>query len=281
MSSSLQKSLEIGQCPICLSNLNKSNIYTISKCGHTFHHLCIFPWISIAKNCPTCRTNAVQSDIIKLFIQKNEVENAILQEVEILPYTETKRNNYYRRIMTVCQCEIIRYEIGYFQYKCLKNFNVQIYSLYRTDKIQINLTDEILVTIHSSRLLEILREKTEEKSIVNSKGERFEYFYQGMQNWQKKFLVESQNKGTFRSNEDYVRQDVKCIQFCFPKFTIKRSFKNSENGKVTVSVYTNDPDKSLKIKICPGHQSFYVEHLYEKKITRCTNSEFLCVHLQE
>uniref|UniRef100_A0A914PJG9 RING-type domain-containing protein n=1 Tax=Panagrolaimus davidi TaxID=227884 RepID=A0A914PJG9_9BILA len=103
-----------------------SNIYAISKCGHTFHHKCIHPWISNAKNCPTCRTNAVPSDIIKLFIQEDNVENVIPKKEEILPYTETKRANYWRRIMTECQCEIIRYEIGYFQYKCLKDFNVQV-----------------------------------------------------------------------------------------------------------------------------------------------------------
>uniref|UniRef100_A0A914NXS7 Uncharacterized protein n=1 Tax=Panagrolaimus davidi TaxID=227884 RepID=A0A914NXS7_9BILA len=87
--------------------------------------------------------------------------------------------------------------------------------------------------------------------------------------------------GGFRSNEDYVRQNINRIKFCFPKFSINRSLRNGENGKVTIHVYTNDPNKSLKIKICPEHQSFFVEHLFEKKINRCTKSEFLCEHLHE
>uniref|UniRef100_A0A914Q744 Uncharacterized protein n=1 Tax=Panagrolaimus davidi TaxID=227884 RepID=A0A914Q744_9BILA len=128
---------------------------------------------------------------------------------------------------------------------------------------------------------EIIRGKTDDKSIVNPNGERFEYFHQVMQNGRKEYLITTQNMGGFRSNEDYIPQNVNRIKYNFPKFTIKRSLKNDESGKVTIRVCTNDPNISLKIKICREHQSFFVEHLFEKKITRCTNSEFLCEHLHE
>uniref|UniRef100_A0A914PGY0 RING-type domain-containing protein n=1 Tax=Panagrolaimus davidi TaxID=227884 RepID=A0A914PGY0_9BILA len=273
-----QKSPEIGQCSICLSNLNISNIYEVSKCGHTFHQKCILQWISIAKNCPLCRTNAVQWDIIKSFIQENNAEIVIPKKKEILPYIETKHTNYCHRIMKECNCEIFRYGTGDLEYKCSKDFDINIYS---GDKIQITLTDEIMITINPSSQFEILRQKTEDESIVLPNGKRFEYFYQGIRNGRKEFFVETPREGTFRSNEDFVQQDVNCIKFCFPKFTINRSLRNGESVKVTIRVYTNDSNKSLKIKICPEHQSFYVEHIFEKKINRCTNSEFLCDHLQE
>uniref|UniRef100_A0A914QSR0 Uncharacterized protein n=1 Tax=Panagrolaimus davidi TaxID=227884 RepID=A0A914QSR0_9BILA len=102
-----------------------------------------------------------------------------------------------------------------------------------------------------------------------------------MQNGRKEYLITTQNMGGFRFNEDYIRQNVNRIKYYFSKFTIKRSLKNGENGKVTIRVYSNDPNKSLKIQICPEHQSFFVEHLFEKKIYRCTNSEVLCEHLHE
>uniref|UniRef100_A0A914QE09 RING-type domain-containing protein n=1 Tax=Panagrolaimus davidi TaxID=227884 RepID=A0A914QE09_9BILA len=120
-----QKSPDIGQCSICLSNLNMSNIYAISKCGHTFHQKCIHQWIFSAKNCPSCRTNAIPSDVIKLFIQENNVETVIPKKEEILPYIETKYNGCFQRIMKECKCERFRYESGDLQYKCLKDFDIK------------------------------------------------------------------------------------------------------------------------------------------------------------
>uniref|UniRef100_A0A914Q6B8 Uncharacterized protein n=1 Tax=Panagrolaimus davidi TaxID=227884 RepID=A0A914Q6B8_9BILA len=87
-----------------------------------------------------------------------------------------------------------------------------------------------------------------------------------MRNGRKEFLMTTQE--TFQSNEHIVRQDKNRIKVCFPKFTIKRSLKNSENGKITIRVYTNDLKKSLRIRICSEHNSFHVEHLFEKKISR-------------
>uniref|UniRef100_A0A914QL69 RING-type domain-containing protein n=1 Tax=Panagrolaimus davidi TaxID=227884 RepID=A0A914QL69_9BILA len=272
-----QKSTEISQCPICLSILNISNIYAISKCGHTFHQKCINQWISNAKNCPSCRTNAIKSDIIKLFIQEN-TEVVIPKREEILPYTETKHYNYCRRIMKECQCEIFRYKIGYLQYRCLKDFNIQIYSWDRTVKIQITLTDEIMITTYPSTQLEVLRQKTEEISTVTPNGKRLESFYQGIENGQKAFVVKTSWTSFDRSDKDYVRQGANSIQFCFPKFTVRRSLKKGENGKTTIRVYANDPNKSLRIRICPEHQSFSVEHLFGAKIIQCAKFERLCEH---
>uniref|UniRef100_A0A914P4D5 RING-type domain-containing protein n=1 Tax=Panagrolaimus davidi TaxID=227884 RepID=A0A914P4D5_9BILA len=307
-----QKSPEIGQCPICLSNLYKSNIYAISKCGHTFHQKCIYQWISSAKQCPTCQTNAFQSDIIKLLIQENNVEIVIPKKEEILPYIEKeattrreqrrqrvaerlgivvpkkeeilpyiekKYDGCIRRIMKECKCEIIRYET-FSNYKCLKDFDINICSIKETGNIRIIFPNEIIVKTYQSKILAIILEKTNETCIVHPNGKISEPYYAKMRNGRKEFLI-TRNKGTFRFNEDTVEQDENRIKFCFPKFTVKRYLKNGENGEVTIRVYTNDPKKSLKIKICSEHQSYFVEHLFEKKISRCTNSEFLCDHLHE
>uniref|UniRef100_A0A914QQD9 RING-type domain-containing protein n=1 Tax=Panagrolaimus davidi TaxID=227884 RepID=A0A914QQD9_9BILA len=266
-----QKSPEIGQCPICLSNLNMSNIYAISKCGHTFHQKCIYQWIFSAKNCPTCQTNAFQSDIIKLFIQENNVEIVIPKKEEILPFIETKYDNCIQRIMKECKCEILRYETGDLQYNCKKGFDINICSYEKTGRIQIIFPDEITVKTYKSKRLVIIRGKTNKISTVDPNGKLFEYYSE-----RKEFFITTEK--TFRSNEGLVRQDKNCIKFCFPKFIVKRSL---ENGKVTILVYTSDPNKSLKIQICPEHQSFFVEHSLGNKISRCTNSEFLCDHLRE
>uniref|UniRef100_A0AC35G4G4 RING-type domain-containing protein n=1 Tax=Panagrolaimus sp. PS1159 TaxID=55785 RepID=A0AC35G4G4_9BILA len=274
-----QKLPEIGQCPICLSNLYKSIIYAISKCGHTFHQKFIHQWISSANNCPTCRRNAFESDIIKLFIQENNVEIVIPKKEEILPYIETKYDGCFRRIMKECKCEITQYETGDLQFKCLKDFDINVCSYENIGAIRIIFPDFFVVRIHQSKKLDIVLGKTDEACIVDRDGIRFEHYYQRMRNGRKEILTTTQR--TFRSNEGIFEQDKNCIKFYFPKFTVKRSFKNDENGKITICVYTNDPKKSLKIKICSEHQSFFVEHFLGNKITRCTNSEFLCDHLHE
>uniref|UniRef100_A0A914PPP1 RING-type domain-containing protein n=1 Tax=Panagrolaimus davidi TaxID=227884 RepID=A0A914PPP1_9BILA len=56
-----------GDCTICLSDLTPSNTYAITKCGHTFHGKCIQKWLKSALSCPTCRTKAKKSKLIKLF----------------------------------------------------------------------------------------------------------------------------------------------------------------------------------------------------------------------
>uniref|UniRef100_A0A914PC47 Uncharacterized protein n=1 Tax=Panagrolaimus davidi TaxID=227884 RepID=A0A914PC47_9BILA len=129
--------------------------------------------------------------------------------------------------MKECKCEIFRDENGDIEYKCLKDFNVQIYSYRKTGKIQITFPDEIILTTYQSKKLDIIRGKTNEKSII------------------------------------------------------LRSLKNGDNGKVTICVYINDSNNSMKIQICPEHQSFFVEHLFEKKRTRCTTSGILCEHLRK
>uniref|UniRef100_A0A914Q0L5 RING-type domain-containing protein n=1 Tax=Panagrolaimus davidi TaxID=227884 RepID=A0A914Q0L5_9BILA len=102
-----EKSPEIGQCSICLSKINISNIYAISKCGHTFHQKCIQQWISNSKNCPTCRTNAIQSDIIKLFIQESNVEIITPKKEETLPYIEREYDGCFLRITEECNCDVL------------------------------------------------------------------------------------------------------------------------------------------------------------------------------
>uniref|UniRef100_A0A914PVR8 Uncharacterized protein n=1 Tax=Panagrolaimus davidi TaxID=227884 RepID=A0A914PVR8_9BILA len=136
-----------------------------------------------------------------------------------------------------------------------------------------------MITTYPSTQLEILRKKTEEESTVTPNGTRLESFFQGMQNGQKAFVVKTSWTALNRSDKDFVQQDENCIKFCFPKFTVRRSLKKGENGKTTIRVYANDPNKSLRITICPEHQSFSVEHLFETKIIQCAKSERLCEHL--
>uniref|UniRef100_A0A914QV09 Uncharacterized protein n=1 Tax=Panagrolaimus davidi TaxID=227884 RepID=A0A914QV09_9BILA len=135
-----------------------------------------------------------------------------------------------------------------------------------------------MITTYPSTQLEVLRQKTEEISTVTPNGKRLESFYQGMENGQKAFVVKTSWTSLDRSDKDYVRQGANGIQFCFPKFTVRRSLKKGENGKTTIRVYANDLNKSLKITICPEHQLFSVEHLFETKIIQCAKSERLCEH---
>uniref|UniRef100_A0AC35GSM2 Uncharacterized protein n=1 Tax=Panagrolaimus sp. PS1159 TaxID=55785 RepID=A0AC35GSM2_9BILA len=186
---------------------------------------------------------------------------------EIKPYIETKYDGCIQRIMKEWKCEILPYEIGNLEYKCLKDFGINVCSYENAGIIQITFPDEIMVKTFQSKRLVIIRGKTNKISTVDPNGKLFEF--------------KTQNIEGFRSNEDFVRQNKNCIEFCFSTFTIKRSLNNGENGKVTIRVYTNDPNKCLKIRICSEHQSFFVEHPFEEKIIRCTNSEFLCDHLHE
>jgi hypothetical protein len=65
----------IGQCAICFSALLSSEIYVVTKCGHTFHRNCILQWIHTGKNCSSCRVKASASDVIKLFIQETSLDD--------------------------------------------------------------------------------------------------------------------------------------------------------------------------------------------------------------
>ena len=44
-----------GQCAICLDELNASAWQQELPCGHTFHAICVHPWLSLSESCPVCR----------------------------------------------------------------------------------------------------------------------------------------------------------------------------------------------------------------------------------
>uniref|UniRef100_A0AC35GMR9 RING-type domain-containing protein n=1 Tax=Panagrolaimus sp. PS1159 TaxID=55785 RepID=A0AC35GMR9_9BILA len=88
-----------GECTICLSDLTPSNTYAITKCGHTFHGKCIQKWFKSALKCPTCRTKAKKSNLIKLFFNgdsndsiTNE-ENSVAEKNSGDTLSENQENN--------------------------------------------------------------------------------------------------------------------------------------------------------------------------------------------
>uniref|UniRef100_A0A914PKE1 Uncharacterized protein n=1 Tax=Panagrolaimus davidi TaxID=227884 RepID=A0A914PKE1_9BILA len=189
-----------------------------------------------------------------------------------------------------CKCEIVKYKTSDSQYNCLKDFDVNIYSCLKNDRITVILPNEFIVKISRSKKLVILRQKTNEKSIVTPDGTRYEYFnvpndshqniniiYPGQQ--YQRNLQGIEKPLTIRSDEDFVRTDKNRTKFCFLGFTVKQSLFSLNGIRITIRVYTKDSNKSMRIRICPEHQSFFVVHLLENKINRCTSSEFLCEHL--
>lgn len=43
-------------CSVCLSQIEKGETVSITKCMHFFHHKCLEPWIKKKHSCPVCRT---------------------------------------------------------------------------------------------------------------------------------------------------------------------------------------------------------------------------------
>ena len=44
-----------GQCAICLGCMTDSTWQQELPCGHTFHSICVHPWLSLRASCPICR----------------------------------------------------------------------------------------------------------------------------------------------------------------------------------------------------------------------------------
>jgi hypothetical protein len=137
----------------------------------------------------------------------------------------------------------------------LKDFYVNVYSCIKSDRITVILPNEIIVKISRSEKLVILRQKTNEKSIVTPDETKYEYFnvpngsqqdiniiYPGQQ-----YQQGIEKPLTIRSDEDFVRTDKNRTKFCFLRFTVKQSLF-SFNGKITIRVYTKDSNKSMRIR---------------------------------
>uniref|UniRef100_A0AC35FQG1 RING-type domain-containing protein n=1 Tax=Panagrolaimus sp. PS1159 TaxID=55785 RepID=A0AC35FQG1_9BILA len=163
---SLRKS--IGECSICLSLLTFTNIYAISKCGHTFHQKCLNEWLPTAKSCPLCRINASEADVIKLFIQEStEIDPKLPEE----PYIESKHEGYLRRKMNICNCEFYQYDIGDLWYKCLKEYDVQIKYEEKKRETTVTLPNGYSLTISTSLKTELLHKKENAKTTINPDGQ--------------------------------------------------------------------------------------------------------------
>uniref|UniRef100_A0A914QA41 RING-type domain-containing protein n=1 Tax=Panagrolaimus davidi TaxID=227884 RepID=A0A914QA41_9BILA len=276
----------IGQCSICLLPLHFSNIYAINKCGHTFHQNCINQWITGTKTCPLCRTQASDSDVIKLFIERNNE-----------PLSKTLKHESFTE-MKECTCELFRYEHRHLYYRCLPDFKMHILprTMWMEGQIKVTLANGYIITLFESTKFQILRQKTNEKSVIAQSGIRYEYFNVPNRSQQEIDIIFSKNQGfkqyangtkdflnnttTFRLGEDFVKQDENSIKFSWPGYNITRSLKNGDAGQVIVHAFTNDPKGSLRITICPEHQVFHVEHILGSNATRCKNTKKRCIHLQ-
>lgn len=50
---SMLSGIILGVCPICTDTFCRSDQVRLLPCGHSFHPLCIDPWLlSLAKTCP-------------------------------------------------------------------------------------------------------------------------------------------------------------------------------------------------------------------------------------
>lgn len=66
------------ECNICSKSINDDKLFT-SKCGHSFHRICIHKWTIYRNNkCPTCQKdiNCLDSD----YIVVNKDTESILQK---------------------------------------------------------------------------------------------------------------------------------------------------------------------------------------------------------
>ena len=70
-------------CSSCMELFtSRTNISTI-PCGHVFHTNCIKSWLQTGQsNCPQCRKDCTQNQIIKLYFEEKETENNLFIKSE-------------------------------------------------------------------------------------------------------------------------------------------------------------------------------------------------------
>lgn len=179
----------------------------------------------------------------------HEIDNPLFIEEQYLNF-----GNY--RIMKDCGCESIRYDNGDLQYCCLTDVNVnvsfdlnsynltlfyfQICYFEENGQLTVTLPGGYVVNTFQSMQLEIIREQTDEKSIVIPNGIRYEYYTVPNQENQARDKIFNKDEGerrtaegkeeilvepvTVRSEKDYVEQYDDHIAFFCPGFTVSFCF---------------------------------------------------------
>ena len=70
-------------CSTCLESFSARSDISTTMCGHVFHTDCIEKWLQNGKNqCPQCRKNFGNNQIIKLYFSESESENNLILELE-------------------------------------------------------------------------------------------------------------------------------------------------------------------------------------------------------
>lgn len=61
-------------CTICTDQIRED--FCAGPCGHTFHFACLSQWLAHQKTCPQCREKCLPRNVIKLFIDSNDISRA-------------------------------------------------------------------------------------------------------------------------------------------------------------------------------------------------------------
>ena len=70
-------------CSLCIESFTSRSDISSTPCGHVFHTYCIEAWMQNGQsNCPQCRKDIKQSQIIKLYFSEVASENDLFVELE-------------------------------------------------------------------------------------------------------------------------------------------------------------------------------------------------------
>jgi hypothetical protein len=60
---SLEKTWDLSECPICITNFTDTKNIGVLECGHAYHVDCISKWFENASTCPLCRDKVINCNI--------------------------------------------------------------------------------------------------------------------------------------------------------------------------------------------------------------------------
>ena len=93
-----KKLLKEEKCPICLEKINMDKDYTVTECGHRFHHSCLSECLKISGKCPICR---------KELTEKKEINKERIIDKTIL---QVRRTNYILHL-SYCMTDIYSFQL--------------------------------------------------------------------------------------------------------------------------------------------------------------------------